>query len=212
MNYVEQLLGQNEQVVLIARQSWVVLMREVILNVFLALVAIGITLVAGPLLPPPFGWLFALLLLFPAARFVLKFIDWVNREYIVTNRRVIQVEGTINKNVVDSSLEKVNDVRMTQSVLGRLLNYGDVEILTASDLGSNMFHRIADPIGFKTAMLDEKEKLGFSELPGGAPAAAPGPFGADIPALIASLNAMRKEGMITEDEYQKKKAELLARM
>lgn len=209
MSYVDQLLGQNEQVVLIARQSWVMLLRQVVLNLFLVLVAIGITLVAMGLVPQ-FGWFFALLLLIPAGRFALEFLDWVNREYIVTNRRVIQIEGTVNKKIIDSSLEKVNDVRMTQSVLGRLLNYGDVEILTASEQGSNLFQRIADPIKFKTMMLDEKEKLGFAEMPASsAPPAAPSE---NIPTLIASLSAMRKEGIISEEEFQKKKAELLARM
>lgn len=210
MNYLEQLLGQNEQVLLIARQSWVVLVREVIINLIAAAIVIGLTPVATGAFPP-YGWLVGLLVLLPIGRFVLQFLHWVNREYVVTNRRVIQIDGMINKNVIDSSLEKVNDVRMRQSVLGRLLNYGDVEILTASELGSNLFQRIGDPIHFKTAMLNAKEKLGFSDE-NTAPAAPAGPRPIDIPTLIASLSAMRKEGMITEEEFQKKKAELLARM
>lgn len=209
MNYIDQLLGENEQVVLIARQSWVVLLNEIVLNLFLALVAIGITLLAMGAFPAV-GAAAGLLILIPVGRFVFQFLHWANREYIVTNRRVIQIRGLANKNVIDSSLEKVNDVHMTQSVMGRLFNYGDVEILTASELGENLFQRIHDPIKFKTTMLNEKEKMGFVESPGiGAPKAAPP---ADIPAMIASLSAMRKEGMITEEEFQKKKAELLARL
>jgi uncharacterized membrane protein YdbT with pleckstrin-like domain len=211
MNYVDQLLAQNETLVLITRQSWVVLVREAIIDLIGALIFIGITLIASGLpFLQPFGWALGVLILLPAGRFVYRFLQWANEEYIVTNRRVIQINGLVNKNVIDSSLEKVNDVRMTQSVLGRLFNYGDVEILTASELGSNLFQRIGDPIGFKTAMLNEKEKLGFAENPSVAPPAAPRP--ADIPTLIASLSAMRKEGMITEEEFEKKKAELLARM
>ncbi|TAH49921.1 MAG: hypothetical protein EYC68_15205 [Chloroflexota bacterium] len=209
MTYIEQLLAQNEEVVLEAHQSWVVLVRAAIINLLIALVIIGITLITIGI-PLPYGWLAALLLLIPAGRFVIQFIDWTNRAYIITNRRVIQTEGTINKHVIDSSLEKVNDIRLTQSVLGRLLNYGDVEILTASELGTNNFRRINNPIKFKTAMLNEKEKLGFEETPAANPQPAPQPT--EIPALIASLSAMHKEGMITDDEFQKKKAELLARM
>lgn len=211
MNYIEQLLGEHEKIVLISRQSWIVLLRDVVINLFLALIIVGITLVAAALpTVGTLGFLALALLIIPIFRFIRQFLKWVNREYIVTNRRVIQIEGVINKNVIDSSLEKVNDVRLTQSVLGRFLNYGDVEILTASELGSNLFQRIHDPIGFKTAMLNEKEKLGFDEgIPGGAPAIAP-PL--DIPGLIASLSEMRSQGLITEDEFQRKKAELLARM
>lgn len=209
MTYIEKMLGQNEQVVLIARQSWIVLLREAIVDLILAILIIGLTLFAQPYLPPSTGYLILLLLLVPAASFLWRFIRWSNREYIVTNRRVIQVDGTVNKSVNDSSLEKVNDVRMTQSLLGRMLNYGDVEILTASELGVNLFPHISDPIKFKTAMLNEKEKLGFDEAPLASPG---GPRPADVPTLIASLNALRAQGLITEQEFQQKKAELLSRM
>src|SRR5581483_11500136 len=208
MNYVEQLLGENEKIILVAPQSWEEQLRSVLINLVLAVIAIGITLVAMGFMGQA-GLIGVVLFLIPVARFVLEFLQWSNREYIVTNRRVIQVDGVVNKNVIDSSLEKVNDVRMSQSVLGRLLNYGDVEILTASELGTNLFQRIGSPIKFKTAMLNEKEKLGFSETPA---AAAPPAKPPEIPALLAQLNAMLKEGLITEAEYEKKKAELLARM
>lgn len=213
MSYVNQLLGENEEVVLVAHQSWVVLLWDALVNLVIALVILALAaIVFGWTQGQPLSLGLALLLLIPLGRFIWQFIRWQNREYIVTNRRVIQVEGTINKNVIDSSLEKVNDVRMSQSVLGRMLNYGDVEILTASDLGSNMFQRIGSPIKFKTAMLNEKEKLGFDEAPAPAPAAPPPSQPLEAPVLLAQLNAMRKEGLITDEEYQKKKADILARM
>ena len=84
---------------------------------------------------------------------------WRNHKYFVTSRRVIQVFGVFTKNVTDSSLEKVNDVKMEQTILGRLLNFGNIEILTASELGVNRFTKIGKPIIFKTAMLDAKENM-----------------------------------------------------
>ncbi|MGE5138511.1 MAG: SHOCT domain-containing protein, partial [Rudaea sp.] len=110
----------------------------------------------------------------------------------------------------ESSLEKVNDVKMSQSVLGRMLDYGDLEILTASELAPNVFRRIASPIKFKTAMLNQKEAMGnVDEMPQqpGIPPARP-----DVPALLANLDALRKQGIITEDEFERKKQELLARI
>ncbi len=44
-----------------------------------------------------------------------RFAWWWNEKYIVTNRRVIQIEGILDKHVIDSSLEKVNDVVLVQS-------------------------------------------------------------------------------------------------
>ncbi len=219
MSYVEQLLSKNEQLVLVTRQSWVVLVREAIIDLVIAIIIVAVGLVATTIpalgtagLSLSAGSLVFLLLIIPIVRFILELIAWTNREYIVTNRRVIQIEGTVNKNVIDSSLEMVNDVRLTQSVVGRILNYGDVEILTASELGTNLFQRIGSPIQFKTAMLDQKDKLAFAESPTAAAAPAAEPRPADVPALIASLSALRAENLITEEEFQKKKAELLSRM
>ncbi len=210
MNYVTQLMGENEQIVLRARQSWVVLIRSALENFLIALALVTVAVLwQGASADNRIYWILLLLLL-PVGRFMLGFIHWLNREYIVTNRRVVQVDGAINKNVIDSSLEKVNDVRMSQSIIGRMLDYGDIEILTASELGINRFQRIGDPIKFKTAMLNEKEKLGYEENPLPAPVAAPAPT--EITVLLAQLNALYKEGLITADEFAKKKAELLARM
>ena len=89
-----------------------------------------------------------------------------------------------------------------------MFGYGDIEILTASELGVNLFHEIADPVGFKTAMLNAKERLGFdneARMEGHAAVA-------DIPSLIARLDDLRKKGIISEAEFQDKKTELLAKM
>ena len=72
---------------------------------------------------------------------------------------MVHVKGLFNKSVIDSSLEKVNDVKMEQSYMGRIFDYGDVEILTASELGVNKFVFIEKPVKFKTAMLNAKAEL-----------------------------------------------------
>jgi uncharacterized membrane protein YdbT with pleckstrin-like domain len=147
-----------------------------------------------------------LLILIPLFSMIRDIVAWKDREYIVTNRRVIQIFGIFNKSVVDSSLEKVNDVKMTQSFFGRMFDYGDIEIMTASEQGINLFKRIGDPIKFKTAMLNARENIGFHDT--GVHVAR-----ADtIPAQIAELDELRKKGIVTEAEFQIKKRELLAKM
>src|SRR5215213_6812884 len=138
---------------------------------------------------------------------VRVFLVWYNRQYIVTNRRVIQISGLFSKDVVDSSLEKVNDVKMSQSFFGRLFDYGDIEILTASEVGANVFRSIGEPVRFKTAMLNAKERLGFD-----GDLAVQAHTTADVPSLIAGLDDLRRRGIISEMEFQQKKTELLAKM
>jgi hypothetical protein len=113
----------------------------------------------------------------------------------------------VNKQVTDTSLEKVNDVKMEQSALGRLFDFGDLEILTASEAGIDRFRRIGSPIRFKTAMLNAKEQMGRDDdRPSG------GSGREDIPELIAELDQLRKAGTISEAEFEAKKRELLGKM
>ena len=144
--------------------------------------------------------------LLPFGSMLRDYLIWDNRKYIVTSRRVIQLSGVFNKNVTDSSLEKVNDVKMEQTFLGRLLDFGDVEILTASEQGINLFKHIGKPIRFKTDMLNAKARLELEHAGGARPAEL------DVPALIARLDDLRKHGVLGEEEFQKKKAELLAKL
>ena len=203
-SYIQNMLGENERVLLVTRQHGFVLFSSIVAEIVVTLiviVAISAMTMFNPLVA--FGFLLALV---PLAIMTRDILVWNNHQYIVTNRRVIQISGIFNKDVVDSSLEKVNDVKMTQSFFGRLFDYGDVEILTASEAGDNLFKRIGDPVKFKTAMLNAKEKLGYEGTGAHAQRAE------SIPAMIAELDELRKQGIVTETEFQAKKKELLAKM
>ncbi len=208
MGYVERMLGQNEKKVFLTHQHWMVLATSFLGNLVLALVIIAVAGFAVMQLGT-IGFLVPILLVVPIAQFVWAYLVWTNREYIITNRRVIQMSGVVNKNVFDSSLEKVNDVKMTQSFFGQMFDYGDVEIMTAAEEGENLFRRILSPVKFKTAMLNQKELLAMDEglRVGGAAAVT-----ADVPKLIEGLDQLRKQGLITEEEFQRKKQELLSRI
>jgi uncharacterized membrane protein YdbT with pleckstrin-like domain len=203
-NYTQSMLGENERILLVTRQHWFVLSSAILLEIIVTLVVIVAITVATINFPP--AALAYLLVFLPLLSMLRDILVWYNREYVVTNRRVIQIFGVFNKSVTDSSLEKVNDVKMSQSFFGRIFDYGDVEILTGSELGVNLFKRIGDPVKFKTAMLNAKEKLGFEEM------GAHVQHADDVPAMIAKLDELRQKGILTEAEFQAKKTQLLAKM
>lgn len=161
------------------------------------------------------GWLAIAIAVVPFAELVRIFLDWVNEKYLITNRRVMEVKGIINKHVRDSALEKVNDVDLTQSLVGRILGYGTVQIITGSDIGVNMFRRISNPVRFKREMLNAKERL-HETMPSTQEEDILTPTSpvveADIPGLIAELDALRQKGILSEEEFQAKKKELLERL
>lgn len=215
-NYLKSLLGDNEEILLVSRQHWFVLFRMIILELFSILALVIILIIAQIYLPdvPLFYGYFLIIL--PLISMLREFLIWWNRQIVITNRRVIQISGIINKNVIDSSLEKVNDVKMVQTFWGRLFSYGNVEILTASEMGANLFKKIGDPIRFKTTMLNAKSRLEMEQagafLDRATEVEATEPAANDIPALIERLGTLREKGILTEAEFEKKKAELLAKL
>ena len=207
--YLNSLLGENEEVLFVTHQHWLVLAGEIVSESLLSIATIVlVTLIYILWLPNPLVLLGYLLLLFPLVSLLRDVLTWSGRKYVVTNFRVIQLVGVFNKNVTDSSLEKVNDVKLSQSYMGRMFGYGDIEILTASELGVNKFSRIGRPIQYKTAMINAKEKLERLPQPQ-APAGSPAPNSAD---LLGQLDTLRQHGVLTEEEFQAKKAELLKKM
>ena len=140
--------------------------------------------------------------IFPLVNTVRVYLDWFNERYVVTNRRVMLIQGVINKRVSDSALEKVNDVVLVQSIIGRMLGYGDVEIITGSDIGVNFFKRIARPVYFKREMLNQKELMHESE--DDEPQDTK-----DTMELIKKLDELRQQGILTDEEFESKKEQLL---
>lgn len=215
MGYVEGLLGTNEHILRQTRRHWIVLAPKVIVHGGLALllfVLAGLLYARGEplgrLKNVPMALLAAIAVWF-LALLLVAVLRWRSELYILTNRRIVQVEGVINKLTIDSSLDKINDVVLAQSALGRLLGYGDLEILTASEFGVNKLTMLAGAMAFKTAMLNAKEALRSGGE--GQPTAPPAPV-LDLTARLTELNELRQQGLITDEEYQAKRAEILSRV
>ncbi len=205
--YVESLLANRERIILVARQHWFILVSAIVLEIVVILVVIALTIIAGAFWTEfalLIGAIGTILLLLPLSTMMRDILDWMNRQFIVTNRRVIQISGVLNKNVTDSSLRKVTDVKMSKSFFGRIFNYGDIEILTASELGANLFHRIDEPVEFKIAMLNAKEELEQGQ--------DPGQDGIDVVEVLTNLDQLRKLGILTEEEFTRKKSEFLEKL
>jgi uncharacterized membrane protein YdbT with pleckstrin-like domain len=204
--YLSNLLGEKEEILLVTRQHWLVLLGEISSEILLALALSTLIAILAVFLMNPLPLLGLLLLFAPAISLTRDVLIWRNREFVITTRRVIQLSGFFNKNVSDSSLEKVNDVKLTQSALGRIFDYGDIEILTASELGANMMRRISHPIQYKTAMVNAKERVERGDVP-----QKTGANSGDLLSLLGQLDTLRQKGILSDAEFQEKKKSVLAK-
>jgi uncharacterized membrane protein YdbT with pleckstrin-like domain len=78
-------------------------------------------------------------------------VAWFHRwttETDVTNLRVVHKTGFIKRDTFEMSLDKVESVDVSQSILGRILNYGNVTILGVGE-GKKTIKTIASPLAFR---------------------------------------------------------------
>jgi Bacterial PH domain/Short C-terminal domain len=239
MAYLNNLLAAGEQPIRREHQHWFVLAADARYAILAWIAAVLLYIVSGSLpdvIRSAVGWVIVVLVVGGLLYFGWQVLRWTNEEFIVTSRRVLQSEGVINKRVVDSSLEKINDAVLTQSIFGRIFGFGDLDILTASESGISRLRMLRQPDDFKRAMLDAKHDLelelsGARPLPSPAlraaaptptaPPAAPSPSSPppgssmsadDVTRTLANLADLRDRGAISADDYEAKKAELLRRL
>ena len=209
MTYLDGLLAEDEQVRLVAHRHVLFLLQKTVLYFLGAVVLWVLAVVALTQLETAGEWVSLALValsLLPIGVGLYRFLAWRSEQYAVTNYRILQVEGIGSKRTFDSALDQINDVVMTQTMLGRVFGYGNIEILTGSEIGVNSLTGIADPFAFKRGLLEAKMQLdGF----GGDRQAAFAPAGQDPVRLLAALTELRDSGLISPAEYEERKALLL---
>jgi hypothetical protein len=178
MAYVDSLLASGEQMLRREHQHWFVLVANAVYAIVMWLIAVFLLVLSATIfngnngITSVLGWVVVALVVVGLAWFAWQAVRWQNEEFVVTSRRVLQVEGVVNKRVIDSSLEKINDAILTESLFGRIFGFGDLEVLTASESGISRLRMLRDAGDFKRTMLDAKHELEL-ELSGAKP--MPGP-------------------------------------
>lgn len=130
----------------------------------------------------------------------VKLLDWRNSVLVITNKRVIKGGGILAKHTRDSALDKITDLELTQSILGRVLDYGTLSILTANEKAEDVFRGLATPKVAKSALLDAKSVL---ENGGGA-------RGGATDGDISAIERLNQRGVLDDNEAKALLRKLLA--
>jgi hypothetical protein len=222
--YADTLLTEGEVIVLRTRQHWLALIGRARAGValfvggLLLLFLIAYFNVAPGTMRDILSGVALIMLALGVIVFLYRFWIWWAQDYMITNRRLLKVTGVLNKRSADSSLEKINDAILSQSLLGRMLNFGDLEILTAAEQAVDRYHMLRSPKEFKKTMLTQKHNLETEFIYGRAPtpplrADAPAPAAppAPMPAAPAPAPAAPAPAASEEDE-SREVTETLARL
>jgi hypothetical protein len=230
--YADSLLTDGEVVLRREHQHWLSLFLESRLSIFLW--GVGLLALIVILLRPPHqtdvidtgvSWGALIIILAGVVFFLYRWWHWRTDEYVITNRRLLKVTGIINKVSADSNLEKINDAVLEVNLIGRILDYGDLDILTAAEVTVDKYRMLNHAKTFKKEMMSAKHTLEYGMDPRptpplhSMPAPPTDPMAtprADTPDEVAQslarLAALRDSGAITSADYEAKKQELLGRL
>ena len=232
MSIADNLIA-NEKIDVTSTKAWIAPVRDSLLPVGLFVIAFLVDWLSPNSTTGVLGWVGSLLNLIRVGLIVVAIgwiaynvILWRTAEFAVTNLRVIREEGFISRRSSATLLTSISDVKSRVGLLGKSLHYGDLEIYTQSGAaGVDRFRTITMPDAFRNAimsrkMADRPGAPGVTPAAGAAPAVAPvaapapaaGPSSAELAALLSSLADLRDKGAITAEEFESKKADILARM
>jgi uncharacterized membrane protein YdbT with pleckstrin-like domain len=199
MSFTKNQLLPGENLIILARQHPLTLFRPILINVIALALLIGISIYSGRF------WFLAFDLA-PLLYLLWEYLAWHKREFILTDRRVVRQEGVLSISSFDAPLDKINNVFHKQSLMGRLLNYGEVGLETASEQGTTIFDFLSHPVDFKNCIVRQRELSRTDSI------SSVGNARPSIPQMLEDLASLRDRNIITESEFQEKKRALLEKI
>lgn len=210
MPFPKHLLTDDEDLVLDLRPHWWFLAPAGVLLAVLSLLGL-VALVQTWW--SPVEWVLLILWLGALGYFGIRYLHWTTTNFVVTSERVISRTGVVSKEGIEIPLDRINTVFFNQSLFERLIGAGDLGIESAGEGGRQQFSDIRKPNIVQNEIYRQVEGLEDRRLQRLGKAAAGGHAPElSIPEQIEKLDQLRRQGVVTDEEFEQKKRELLDRM
>jgi uncharacterized membrane protein YdbT with pleckstrin-like domain len=204
--FPRKLLNDEEEIVLDLHPHWWFFFQP--LAALLVSVALGAYLFAIDA-PVWAGYPVALVIVVCLGWFAIVYAQWLTTNFVVTTDRLIYRHGVVYKHGIEIPLERVNTVFFSQSIFERILRAGDLVIESAGERGRQSFSNVRSPSAVQNEIykqMEDNENRKFDRIGRG------GGDGDSIPEQIRELDELRRQGVISDAEFNEKKQELLDRM
>jgi uncharacterized membrane protein YdbT with pleckstrin-like domain len=146
--YIDDILQPGEKVLYSTNAHWIFYLPAIAAWIVAAILLVLSRMVVGDTWTL-FCWALAAIAAIVALFWMVK--AWFHRwttETDVTNMRVVHKTGFIKRRTFEMSLDKVESVDVNQSILGRILNYGNVTVRGVGE-GAETINTIASPLDFR---------------------------------------------------------------
>ncbi len=233
----DEFLEPNERILYQTHQHLIILVSHIVSKLALVVILIATGIVSstafanntspmlvgftpGQLIPILAGVICLMLLVSTIA----DVMDWKHRYYLITERRLIQIAGGLSRTICDMPIDRMSESTLSQSLVGRLVGYGTLVVATTGTNGGMTIDNIAHPDRFRQALLEARQSFdsAFGYLESHMPQVVPdgainGQAGTSSPAPSAinraldELASLRDRGILSVDEFEARKHELLSR-
>jgi uncharacterized membrane protein YdbT with pleckstrin-like domain len=209
--FPRKLLNEHEEIVLDLRPHWwflagpiATLVAAVVVSLVLQNVTENdvVTLLCVGIIVAAMLWLLG------------RYIRWMGINFVVTTDRLIYRHGVIAKSGIEIPLERVNNVIFNQTLLERMLGAGDLLIESGGESGQQRFSDIRHPAQVQNEIhiqMEANENRKYDRMASRAHAAPRG-TSSSILDQLDKLDQLRQRGVLTQAEFDAKKAQLLERM
>ncbi len=207
MTFPRRYLNEGEDIALEMRPHWCVLATPAIalaLSIALALYASGRfqgTLDRVAVIPP------LLLVVVAVGWLLVRFAKWYTTEFVVTTDRLIHRRGVLHRTGREIPLERLNDVSYHQTVFQRLVRSGDILVESGGERGQQIFSNFAHPQETQNLIHREIELAQARDADRMAGRRELSPL-----EHLDKLDELRQRGVISQAEFEVKKAKLLDRL
>jgi membrane protein YdbS with pleckstrin-like domain len=188
----------GEQLVVDVKPHWWVMVMPVGLTCAVIAGAVA-SLVVGA--PRSAKWIVLVVLVGSLGWLAIRYARWSSTRLVVTDRRVAERRGLLRREIREIPVAALSDLGYRQGIVERALGIGDL-VLESSGGGREVFEDLPHPEAIHNEIYRQLESWGR----------APGSRALSVPEQIDQLDRLRQRGVISDAEFQAKKAQLLDRL
>jgi uncharacterized membrane protein YdbT with pleckstrin-like domain len=139
--------------------------------------------------------------------FLARYAQWITTDFVLTTDRLIYRKGVVSRHGKEIPLERVNDVSFTQSLFQRVLRAGDLLVESGGERGQSQFGHFANPQDIQNEIHRAIEAAAARDADRMAGRRELSPL-----EQLEKLEELRQRGVISQAEFEVKKAKLLDRL
>ncbi|MGH9007987.1 MAG: PH domain-containing protein [Acidimicrobiales bacterium] len=226
------LLDDDEDVLVDLRPHWVFFLGPLFLTAA-SIAVVAVVFHEFPKAPVGVSWLLAVIIAAPAIWLLGRLAQWFGTSLVVTDRRIVFRSGVLGRRVVNLRLQRVVDTHCTQRPLERIIGSGRIVLEVEGEEGGLAVDDVRRPRALQRVINRQLSRMdagwqGFRgpgperdrddyrrndrrdpTPPSGVPTVGGRPLG--VPDQLVALDRLHRQGILSDEEYAAKKAELLRR-